>query len=78
MHRPCWKCAARSICAATTFEKLNERQRERGDKTFVNPRNTAAGAIRQLDPALVRQRPLCFYAYGLGEVRGWDIPGHAC
>jgi DNA ligase (NAD+) len=57
------------------FEKLNERQRERGEKTFVNPRNTAAGAIRQLDPALVRQRPLCFYAYGLGEVQGWDIPG---
>ena len=56
------------------FEKLNERQRERGEKTFVNPRNTAAGAIRQLDPALVRQRPLCFYAYGLGEVQGWDIP----
>ncbi len=56
------------------FEKLNERQRERGEKTFVNPRNTAAGAIRQLDPALVRQRPLCFYAYGLGEVRGWDLP----
>lgn len=56
------------------FEQLNERQRERGDKTFVNPRNTAAGAIRQLDPALVRQRPLCFYAYGLGEVQGWDIP----
>ncbi|MFG6469055.1 NAD-dependent DNA ligase LigA [Roseateles sp. BYS87W] len=56
------------------FEKLNERQREKGEKTFVNPRNTAAGAIRQLDPALVRQRPLCFYAYGLGEVQGWDIP----
>ena len=56
------------------FERLNERQRERGDKTFVNPRNTAAGAIRQLDPALVRQRPLCFYAYGLGEVQGWHLP----
>ena len=56
------------------FEQLNERQREKGEKTFVNPRNTAAGAIRQLDPALVRQRPLCFYAYGLGEVQGWDIP----
>jgi len=56
------------------FEKLNERQRERGEKTFVNPRNTAAGAIRQLDPALVRQRPMSFYAYGLGEVQGWDIP----
>ncbi|WP_343626303.1 NAD-dependent DNA ligase LigA [Roseateles puraquae] len=56
------------------FEKLNERQREKGEKTFVNPRNTAAGAIRQLDPALVRQRPLCFYAYGLGDVQGWDVP----
>ena len=56
------------------FEKLNERQRDKGEKTFVNPRNTAAGAIRQLDPALVRQRPLCFYAYGLGAVQGWDIP----
>jgi DNA ligase (NAD+) len=56
------------------FERLNERQRERGDKTFVNPRNTAAGAIRQLDPALVRERPLSFYAYGLGDVQGWDLP----
>lgn len=56
------------------FEKLNERQRERGEKTFVNPRNTAAGAIRQLDPALVRQRPMSFYAYGLGEVQGWEQP----
>ncbi|GAA4339469.1 NAD-dependent DNA ligase LigA [Variovorax defluvii] len=54
------------------FEKLNERQREKGEKTFINPRNTAAGAIRQLDPALVAQRPLSFYAYGLGEVQGWD------
>jgi len=56
------------------FEKLNEPQRQPGEKTFVNPRNTAAGAIRQLDPALVRQRPLCFYAYGLGEVQGWELP----
>ncbi|MBS0342411.1 MAG: NAD-dependent DNA ligase LigA, partial [Proteobacteria bacterium] len=58
------------------FEKLNERQREKGEKTFINPRNTAAGAIRQLDPALVAQRPLSFFAYGLGEVAGWDAqPG---
>jgi len=56
------------------FEKLNERQRAKGEKTFVNPRNTAAGAIRQLDPALVRQRPMSFYAYGLGDVQGWDLP----
>lgn len=56
------------------FEALNERQREKGEKTFINPRNTAAGAIRQLDPALVAQRPLSFFAYGLGEVQGWPLP----
>ena len=53
------------------FEKLNARQRERGDKTFVNPRNTAAGAVRQLDPKMAAERPLSFFAYGLGEVLGW-------
>ncbi|HBH38970.1 MAG TPA: DNA ligase [Curvibacter sp.] len=56
------------------FEALNAKQREKGEKTFINPRNTAAGAIRQLDPALVAQRPLSFYAYGLGEVQGWAVP----
>jgi DNA ligase (NAD+) len=56
------------------FEALNEKQREKGDKTFINPRNTAAGAIRQLDPALVAQRPLSFFAYGLGDVQGWPVP----
>ncbi|ANA34736.1 NAD-dependent DNA ligase LigA [Ralstonia mannitolilytica] len=57
------------------FEKLNARQRERGEKTFVNPRNTAAGAVRQLDPKMAAERPLSFFAYGLGEVVGWkDMP----
>ncbi len=56
------------------FEQMNERQRERGEKTFVNPRNAAAGAIRQLDPAIAARRPLSFFAYGLGEVRGWTLP----
>jgi len=56
------------------FDALNERQREQGDKTFVNPRNAAAGAVRQLDPAIAAKRPLSFYAYGLGEVQGWGIP----
>ena len=56
------------------FEQLNARQRESGGKTFVNPRNTAAGAIRQLDPAIAAQRPLSFFAYGLGETRGWPLP----
>jgi DNA ligase (NAD+) len=56
------------------FEMLNELQREKiaqgakGEKTFVNPRNAAAGAVRQLDPAIARQRPLSFFAYGWGEV----------
>ena len=56
------------------FEALNERQRERGDKTFVNPRNAAAGAVRQLDPAIAAQRSLSFFAYGLGDVQGWAVP----
>jgi DNA ligase (NAD+) len=72
------------------FEALNERQRQRiasglkNEKTFVNPRNAAAGAVRQLDPGIAAQRPLRFFAYGLGEVsdntqglkpwqRHWDI-----
>lgn len=54
------------------FERLNARQRERGDKTFVNPRNTAAGAVRQLDPKMAAERPLSFFAYGLGEAAGWS------
>ena len=56
------------------FEALNERQREHGDKTFVNPRNAAAGAVRQLDPTIAARRPLSFFAYGLGETQGWAMP----
>lgn len=56
------------------FDALNERQRARiaagikGEKTFVNPRNAAAGAVRQLDSAIAAERPLSFFAYGLGDV----------
>lgn len=50
------------------FDALNERQREQGGKTFVNPRNAAAGAVRQLDSNITAQRPLSFFAYGLGAI----------
>jgi DNA ligase (NAD+) len=59
------------------FDALNERQRENGDKTFVNPRNAAAGAVRQLDPGIAAQRPLSFFAYGLGEVTPAEQGGPA-
>ncbi|MDK9725311.1 MAG: NAD-dependent DNA ligase LigA [Sterolibacteriaceae bacterium MAG5] len=56
------------------FERFNERQRALGQTTLVNPRNGAAGSIRQLDPAVAARRPLSFFAYGLGETRGWMLP----
>jgi DNA ligase (NAD+) len=56
------------------FERLNERQRAAGEKVFVNPRNAAAGFVRQLDSRVTASRPLSFYAYGLGEVAGWKLP----
>jgi len=56
------------------FERYNARQREAGKPTLVNPRNGAAGSIRQLDPAVAAQRPLSFFAYGLGETQGWEVP----
>ena len=64
------------------FDALNHRQLQKitdgikGEKTFVNPRNAAAGAVRQLDSNIAAQRPLSFFAYGLGEVAGWP-EGHA-
>jgi DNA ligase (NAD+) len=50
------------------FERLNEAQAARGEKTFVNPRNAAAGALRQLDPKMTAKRKLTFFAYGIGAV----------
>ena len=52
------------------FEAMNKRQAELGERLFVNPRNSAAGALRQKDPAVTAQRPLHFWAYALGVVEG--------
>jgi DNA ligase (NAD+) len=56
------------------FQRLNEMQAERGEKTFVNPRNAAAGSLRQLDPKATAARRLSFFAYGVGEV-AWGTKG---
>lgn len=56
------------------FEELNERARARDEKTFVNPRNAAAGSLRQLDPKITAQRPLEFCSYSTGIVEGGELP----
>lgn len=56
------------------FEALNARARERGEKTFVNPRNAAAGSLRQLDPRITAERPLAMFCYGVGKVEGAALP----
>jgi DNA ligase (NAD+) len=56
------------------FEELNARQQAVEGKLFINPRNTAAGAVRQIDPAMTAQRPLHFFAYGIGETRDFSRP----
>jgi DNA ligase (NAD+) len=52
------------------FEKLNNKQREKNEKLFANPRNAAAGSLRQLDAKLTAERPLSFFAYGMGDYKG--------
>ena len=56
------------------FEAYNERARAAGEKVLVNPRNGAAGGLRQLDPALTARRRLSFFAYGIGAHEGWSVP----
>lgn len=56
------------------FEQFNTEAERNGEKTFVNPRNAAAGSLRQLDPHVTAKRPLDVFFYGLGEVSGWNTP----
>jgi DNA ligase (NAD+) len=56
------------------FEAYNEKARAAGEKTFVNPRNAAAGSLRQLDPKLTAQRPLDMYVYSVGLIEGGELP----
>lgn len=56
------------------FERLNDQARARGEKTFANPRNAAAGSLRQLDSRITAQRRLSFFAYGVGRVEGGNLP----
>jgi len=56
------------------FEKYNEHARLHGGKVLANPRNGAAGSLRQLDPRITAQRPLAFFAYGIGLVEGGELP----
>ncbi|WP_318409811.1 NAD-dependent DNA ligase LigA [Photobacterium leiognathi] len=55
------------------FEALNEKALKKGEKTFANPRNAAAGSLRQLDPKITATRPLSFYAYAVGVIEGREL-----
>ncbi|KZM40045.1 NAD-dependent DNA ligase LigA [Marinomonas sp. SBI22] len=56
------------------FEALNKQAEEKGEKAFVNPRNAAAGSLRQLDPSITAKRPLVLCAYSIGHTEGWTQP----
>ena len=58
------------------FRRLNERRVEQGDSAFANPRNAAAGSLRQLDPRITARRPLDIFCYGVGSIEGKNLPTH--
>jgi DNA ligase (NAD+) len=62
-----------AILPIQDFEKLNREQEKKGQKLFANPRNAAAGSLRQLDPTITASRPLTLFAYGVGYVEGLKI-----
>jgi DNA ligase (NAD+) len=63
--------------AIADFKAVNERRAAEELPTFANPRNSAAGSLRQLDPEMTKERPLSIWCYGIGEVRGRDFPSHS-
>ncbi|MBE9542638.1 MAG: NAD-dependent DNA ligase LigA, partial [Proteobacteria bacterium] len=58
------------------FERLNRERSERGEPLFANPRNAAAGSVRQLDPKITSTRPLKMFAYATGRVEGKELTNH--
>ncbi|TVQ74506.1 MAG: NAD-dependent DNA ligase LigA [Chromatiaceae bacterium] len=72
-HPPRMEIRGEVYMEKARFEELNARARENGGKVFVNPRNAAAGSLRQLDPRITAERPLSFFAYGVGHVETGNL-----
>ncbi len=76
MEPPVWlEVRGEVLMLRRDFDKLNETARNQGEKTFANPRNAAAGSLRQLDSRITARRRLSFFAYGVGRVEGAELPG---
>jgi DNA ligase (NAD+) len=74
-HPPAWlEVRGEVLMLRRDFDKLNETARNQGEKTFANPRNAAAGSLRQLDSRITARRRLSFFAYGIGRVEGVELP----
>jgi DNA ligase (NAD+) len=71
---PLFEARGEVFMAVAGFERMNQLARERGEKVFVNPRNAAAGSLRQLDPRITAGRPLSAFFYGVGVIEGVPLP----